>query len=124
MKCGGKFNIYNLFVLDNDTLVKIHMSSCQYFRNIADEQFYICLEYNGHLAIISKDNEPSWFDLSPVGGDGHLYRWRRRIINLSEQVISATCYNGTVYMLSKLYVFIQTIKHINFTFFLLYCCSP
>jgi len=99
------------------------MSSCRFFHNRVDRQFYICLEYKGNLAIITKGNEPSWYDLSPVGNDLIIYKWTRRIINLSEVVICATCYNDTVYMLSKFYVFIQTIEHINFTFFLLYYCS-
>lgn len=86
------------------------MSSCQYFQKRVDRQFYVCLEYKGHLAIITKDNEPSWYDLSPIGSDQNAYKWRRRIINLSEVVICATCYNDTVYMLSKFYVFIENHK--------------
>ncbi|XP_003245535.1 uncharacterized protein LOC100574822 [Acyrthosiphon pisum] len=91
-----------LFQIDriNDTLVQIHMTSCQYFQKRVDRQFYVCLEYKGHLAIITKDNEPSWFELSPIGNDQNVYKWRRRIINLSEVVICATCYNDTVYMLT------------------------
>lgn len=99
------FHFYSLFVLVNDTLVKIHMGSCQYFQKRVDRQFYVCLEYKGYLAIITKDNEPAWFELCPID-ENHGYTWRRRFIHLREVVICATCYNDTVYMLSKFYIFI------------------
>lgn len=97
------FHFYSLFVLVNDTLVKVHMGSCQYFNKRVDRQFYVCLEYKGYLAIITKDKHPAWFELSP-NGENHSYTWRRRLIRLREVVICATCYNDTVYMISKFYI--------------------
>lgn len=91
-----------LFKIDRnkDTLVRVNKTSCQFFQKRVDRQLYVCLEYKGHLAMITKDNEPTWFDLCTVNSNHSSFKWRRRLINLSEVVICATCYQDIVYMLT------------------------
>ncbi|XP_026817278.1 uncharacterized protein LOC113556504 [Rhopalosiphum maidis] len=84
----------------NDTLVLVNNTVCPYFQQRANRVYYTSLEYKGNLALITKDNEPTWYDLSINPFNKGSYKWRRRLIDLNEVVICATALDDIVYMLT------------------------
>jgi len=75
------------------------------------------LEYKGQLAMITKDNQPTWFVLSPGKDNPTCFEWKRQIIRLNATVICAACYKDDVYMLSKFNTFIEIVRQINYKYF-------
>jgi len=91
----------------NDTLVLVNNTVCPYFQQRANRVYYTSLEYKGNLALITKDNEPTWYDLTINPFNKGSYKWRRRVIDIDEVVICATAIGDIVYMLSKFYILIK-----------------
>lgn len=91
----------------NDTLVLVNHTVCPYLQQSANRVYYTSLEYKGNLALITKDKDPTWYDLTINPFNKGSYNWKRHSIDLNEVVICATALDGIVYILSKFYILIK-----------------
>jgi len=109
MYCTSKFNFYNLFVSESDSLVLVTQKPfpCYAYQR----ESFVTLEYKGNLALITKNQDPLWFYLTLDPYDKNVQNWSRHRMHLFEVVICGSTYNDTVYILGKFYVFMKNKTH-------------